>query len=92
MNCRTLQLAWIEARVLGIKAIAYERRGYALAPPHLPEDGVGAEGALLDAAVGGRRRAVVQHLVLLLLLLRRLRLAVLPPVSRGIVGKVAGVG
>jgi hypothetical protein len=31
-------------------------------------------------------------LLLLLLLLRRLRLAVLPPTPRGIVGKVAGVG
>jgi hypothetical protein len=51
--------------------------------PHLAEDGVGAEWALLDLAVRGRRRAVAEHLVLglLLLVLRRVRLSV-----------VAGIG
>lgn len=56
--------------------------------PHLAEDGVGAEGTLLDAAVRGRRRAVAEHLVLrrLLLVLRRLRLAVLPEPARVVAG------
>jgi hypothetical protein len=55
--------------------------------PHLTEDGVGAEGALLDAAVRGRRRAVAEHLVLrlLLLVLRHVRLSVLP-LAAGVVG------
>jgi hypothetical protein len=35
---------------------------------YLAEDGVGAEGALPDAAVGGRRRAVPEQLLLLLLM------------------------
>jgi hypothetical protein len=44
------------------------------------EDGVGAEGALLDAAVRGRRRAVAEHLVL-----QHVRLSVLPRAA-GVVG------
>jgi hypothetical protein len=55
--------------------------------PHLAEDGVGAEWALLDLAVRGSRRSVAEHLVLglLLLVLRRVRLSILPQAA-GVVG------
>ena len=69
---------------------AGRRRFQALAHPHLPEDGVGAEGALLDAAVRGRRRAVVQHLGLLLRIRLRERVAVLAPAAGGIAGVGGG--
>lgn len=83
-------------QVHGSAEIGRRPRAYALARPHLAEDGVGAEGALLDAAVRGSRRAEVKHLMLLLLLLlrtrRRERLAVLPAATGGVEGEVAGVG